>query len=146
MTSFDTLLDEFRPAPTAKIGTEWEGDIPESVLAFVERCIKFGAQERPLTDLDAAAELRAVLKAACDAHEPKLSLRFKAFYQPILDEEGHPLEELRVDSKGVQIVDSSGKPIYDVLEDTTKLRAVRVSVSPYSPRGGGKRGATKKTT
>lgn len=121
-TDFDSLLADMRPAVATPVAAAWDGPIPAAVTGFVTKVYTTKTpHERKLNDLQAAADLQAVCKAACDAHDPKLSLRFKRVYADLLDTDGKPV-----------LID--GKPE----EDTSKLIAVRISVSLYSPRGGGK--------
>lgn len=124
-TDFDSLLADMRPAVSTPVAGPWDAPIPAAVTAFVAKVYSTKTpHERKLTDLQAAADLQAVCKAACDAHDPKLSLRFKRVYADLLDASGKP----------VMSAETPSKPE----EDTSKLVAVRISVSLFSPRGGGK--------
>jgi hypothetical protein len=125
---FASLIAEFKPAaPAAAAG--WVGPLPASVVKSVDDW--FAARtshEVAMTDNAKADRLSAAIRAVCEQHTPKLSARITRVYAPLV-RDGKPVTE-------------DGKPV----DDETQLRALRVSISPYSPRGGGKRAAAKEST
>jgi len=132
-TPTTTATDEFaeiiaaaKPAAPAA-ATGWVGPVPASVVKSVDEW--FAARtsfELPMTDAGKADRFSAAVRAACEQHTPKLSARITRVYAPLV-KDGKPVEK-------------DGKPV----DDEDKLKAIRVSVSPYSPRGGGKRSTAAK--
>lgn len=120
-TDFDSLIAGFTPVVAAPRPVGWEGPIPPVITAFVAKCYTTRVpEERKITDLKAADDLQAVCRAACEAHDPQLSLRFVRTYAPLVKD-------------GKPVLGDDGKPV----DDTEKLVSVRISATKYSPRGGG---------
>ena len=120
---FASLIAAAKPAAPAA-ATGWVGPLPASVVKSVDEW--FAARttyELPMSDAGKADRFSAAIRAVCEQHTPKLSARITRVFAPLV-EDGKPVLK-------------DGKPV----DDESKLQAIRVSVSPYSPRGGGKRAA-----